>query len=280
MSATRHGVESPFQLLVPGPPLDRFIALLWYAETSALAHPRERVLPYGAVDWLINLDSAPLPRLDAAGRRCGSHRAGILQGACSRPTLIDTSRPAWLLAVHFKPGGAFPFLPMPQSELLDSGCGLELLGARDVERLRERAAEAPDAAARFALLEDFLRARLLRPLALHPAVDFALAELDRDPNRALDAIVARSGWSARRFRQVFRQQVGLPPKLYARIMRFQRLLRSAFGRPRVDWTRLALAAGYSDQAHCIRDFRGFTGMTPGAWRRAAPTNLQHVPVGA
>lgn len=71
------------------------------------------------------------------------------------------------------------------------------------------------------------------------------------------------GWSRRHLVARFREQVGLPPKVLARVLRFQRSLRlrGADGRPR-PWAEVALACGYYDQAHLNRDFRQFAGCTP------------------
>ena len=83
-----------------------------------------------------------------------------------------------------------------------------------------------------------------------------------------DAIleVARdAGLSRRRFTALFREQVGLTPKLYCRLGRFRQVVRrSAAGAP-VDWAQVALDGGYYDQAHMAHEFREFSGVSPGEW---------------
>ena len=85
--------------------------------------------------------------------------------------------------------------------------------------------------------------------------------------------------SARRFIAVFEREVGLPPKLFARMRRLQALLARLGDARAARWAELALAHGYFDQAHLIRDFRQFTGLAPTAYlaRRAAQPN--HIAVG-
>jgi AraC-like DNA-binding protein len=74
--------------------------------------------------------------------------------------------------------------------------------------------------------------------------------------------------SRRRFAQLFREQVGLTPKLYCRLRRFQEVVRKfAAGGP-VDFADVAAAGGYCDQAHLANDFRAFSGVSPGAWLSA------------
>jgi AraC-like DNA-binding protein len=69
---------------------------------------------------------------------------------------------------------------------------------------------------------------------------------------------------------------GLPPKQYARMLRFDRVLAQFALEPNQPWAELALQAGYSDQAHFNRDFLAISGMPPQAYRRAAPTASRHV----
>jgi methylphosphotriester-DNA--protein-cysteine methyltransferase len=72
---------------------------------------------------------------------------------------------------------------------------------------------------------------------------------------------------------LFREQIGMPPKLYCRLQRFQNMLKQIASGSSVDWAQLALAAGYCDQAHLVHEFRDFSGLSPTAYlgerRRAA-----------
>jgi len=91
-------------------------------------------------------------------------------------------------------------------------------------------------------------------------------------------MVAASGYSHRHFIAVFERETGLTPKRYCRVQRFRKLLVHAVAHPTLSWTELALAGGYSDQSHFNREFRAFAGITPSAYRRAAPRYPHHVPL--
>jgi AraC-like DNA-binding protein len=157
---------------------------------------------------------------------------------------------------------------------------LELVwGGRGATELRDRLREVPSRAARLDVLEAALRARLCKPRALHSAVRQGLQQFHGAPH--IDSVmrVARdAGLSRRRFAQVFREQVGVTPKLYCRIRRFQQVVRQiGLGVP-VDWAAVALAAGYYDQAHLANDFRDFAGITPSAYAATERVFLNHVPI--
>ena len=91
-------------------------------------------------------------------------------------------------------------------------------------------------------------------------------------------VVRETGYSHRQFVLLFRRAVGMPPKRYCRVRRFKAALDRLAVNPRVAWANLALSAGFSDQAHLVREFRALSGLTPGQYRRLAPTWSRHVPI--
>lgn len=145
--------------------------------------------------------------------------------------------------------------------------------------IREQLLEAPAIDAMFATLERCLLGRLARRLELHPAVEFARGHICRAPHIAtVSGLIEAIGLSQRRFIQLFHEQVGLAPKSFCRVRRFQRLLQAMRRHKSVDWAQVALDGGYYDQAHLIHDFQGFSGMTPGVYLARATEHLNHVPM--
>jgi len=170
----------------------------------------------------------------------------------------------------------------PDTARLCSSIALDdLWGERDAARTVARLNEAPTSQAKFALLERTLLDVAFRPLARHPAATFALAALKRDSSVRSSADVARElQMSQRRFIQIFRDEIGLTPKLYARIERLQAVLRRIELLDDVDWADVASSCGYFDQSHFIHDFREFTGLRPSDYlglRIAGQRNHVRVP---
>jgi AraC-like DNA-binding protein len=147
----------------------------------------------------------------------------------------------------------------------------------EARRLRERLLDAPAAADKFRVLEKALLERRADRLALHPAVRFALERIEQAPHiHSVLAISKECGLSRRRFAQLFREQVGITPKLHCRVHRFQRVVqRIAAGAP-VDWADVAVAGGYCDQAHLAHEFRAFSGITPGDYLASDRPSANHV----
>jgi transcriptional regulator GlxA family with amidase domain len=168
-----------------------------------------------------------------------------------------------IIGVNFKPGGAYPFLCTPAYELADLHFNLEMLWGRTADELRERLRGAATADQRFSLLEDMLISRLNRAPQRHGAVSIALAEFDRTGGRArVHDVARRVGLSHRRFIQVFATEVGMTPKKYCRVRRFQTARRLVWDVKTPDWARIAVESGYYDQSHLIRDFRALSGLSP------------------
>jgi AraC-like DNA-binding protein len=165
------------------------------------------------------------------------------------------------LQVDLDPLTARALFGVPMHLLAGRAVSLEdVLGAQGRE-LVERLADAPDWAARFPLLDAALARRLAEHAGPSPLIRRAWSQLREHRGRVrVEALADELGCSRRHLTRSFREDVGLPPKTIARILRFQQVtagLRA--GRPLAD---LAERAGYADQPHLNRDFRDLAGCTP------------------
>lgn len=263
---------------IPVPALRPFVKLLW-ASDEAAAEPgaRELVLPSGMMHLALRVSDTPLQLFDSIdAQRARSVSTAVVGGARGGFYVRDVSQPLRGVGAQLQPGTAALFLGVPADELAGAHTPLDALWGGAVERMRAQLAEEATPESRLALFERLLLARLPRIRGLHPAVAEGLARFASDDDVA--AAVAASGYSHRRFTTLFRAAVGLTPKLYCRVRRFEQALVQVGGSPRPSWSALALAAGYSDQAHFNRDFREFAGLTPGRYRALAPSFAHHVPL--
>jgi AraC-like DNA-binding protein len=267
-----------FHHFVPSAPLSRFAELFWLYEGYAPAHARERLLPMGTSELVINLLDDAFDVYSQDGRLVDRQPGAIISGPYSEFCVLDTSQQQSIIGVHFRPGGAFPFLGMPAAEIQDRQLSLDELWGRAASELRERLLAAPTPDAKFRLLEHALLARVSAPLERHPAIAFALREFTATPHRAISAVTDQIGMSARHFNTLFRNEVGLAPKLFSRIRRFHDVVHRVAMKADVDWADVAHDCGYFDQAHFINDFRAFSGLTPTAYLAQRSEHLSHVPM--
>jgi AraC-like DNA-binding protein len=266
----------------PGADLRPWVRGLWYARGMDFAHRRERILPTGRAQVIVNLardfvvdcqpgrpesTMAPAPDHPATPNAGASGTPALVVGQRSAYEIIDTADMADLMGIVFVPGALPVFLADAADRVTN---GYVPLGdvCRGAGALRDRLREVQGAEARLRCLEAFLHERIAarvnsRREAMHPAVVFALGELGRRPAVARVADVARgTGWSERRFSQIFREEVGFAPKVWCRIQRFQRVVRQLHADEAVEWPELALECGFYDQAHLVNEFRAFSGVSP------------------
>jgi AraC-like DNA-binding protein len=264
----------------PPAPLSAYVDLIWYYTGFARGHTRERLLPTGTSELVINLHEDEVRTYDPDNLgRCIRHPGSVVVGIHNRYFVLDTAEQVNVIGVHFKPGGAFPFLAPPADEFRNSHVDLEAIWGLETRQLREQllAAATPDG--KFAILEKTLLVRLRRAPEPHAAVLHALHCIDGAPHlHTIGRLTERLGLRPKRFIQLFTQQVGLTPKLYCRVQRFQRAIQGVQRQQRVDWAGVAAACGYYDQAHFIRDFRAFSGLNPNAYLGQRGEWLNHVPI--
>ena len=270
-----------YQTYIPPPPLSDFVDMFWSYEGYEPPHSRERVIPTGKMQVIVNLREDVLRVYDRQDhRRFQSLGGSLISGTHSRFVVIDTASQASTVGVLFKAGGAQPFLEISAGELRDADVPLDALWGTKATELRGRLLEAQTPEARFGVLEQALLAQVARPLTHHPAVAFALRAFQRMPRtrRAVKEVSERTSLSQRRFIQLFREEVGLTPKLFCRILRFQEVIRLVGSERHVEWAELALRCGYFDQAHFVHDFRAFSGTTPTNYLAHRGEHPNHVPL--
>jgi AraC-like DNA-binding protein len=200
---------------------------------------------------------------------CRHYSGAVLSGTYSRVFVCDATQHESMVGVHFRPGGAVPFLEQAANDFADTHADLGDLWGRSAAVLRERLCEGARPQERFRILEAFLMRRLHRHASKrHRAVAAALNMFGAAGTGAAVRDAAREvGLCERRFIQVFHTHVGVTPKLFCRLLRFQRARALAQRVATVDWSQLASACGYFDQSHLIRDFQEFSSSSPTAYLR-------------
>jgi AraC-like DNA-binding protein len=223
-----------------------------------------RLVPSGTLDLVVNLLDDRLLIDDPHSGGCRAVSGAAAAGAYGRYLVWNNRhlRRSSVVGVHFRPGGALPFLGAPPRELANRHVDLELLwGRRAASELRERLCAATTSRQRFEVLGAALRSRLPAEVPGHRAVPAALEQLAR-PGCTVGEVAASVGLSRRRFIEVFTSEVGMAPKHLSRVLRFQRACELARRAQAPDWCQLAQACGYFDQSHLINEVRELGGTTP------------------
>jgi AraC-like DNA-binding protein len=246
----------------PSAPLNIYINALRYCEGPApYRHLKE--LPNPALNLMINLDGAFNCYKAEDPKPYATYTESWSIGLWNTHHVLDWPRNMQLFIVDFKPGGAYPFLNMPLSELHNDIVPMDAIWGNLAAEIRERLYSAPTLPARFILLEQLLLAWLDEIPDGLSAVQYALVQIDQHHGSlSIRDLAVEVGMSHNHFIRQFRQLVGGTPKEVARIYRFRYTLANLARTHPIDWGEVAWQAHYFDQSHFNKDFKAFTGHTP------------------
>lgn len=265
---------------IPLYPLSEFVESFIYFRGVQQAHQIERLLPDGNVVLVLELsdnvqfiyDNEMLLPIQACRRAWFS---GMHQHALSIPSGNEAEN----FVVTFRKGRAFPFLSGPLTEFANRVVDGDLAFSPQILSLRAALLDLDTPAAKFAFAETELLRLYGGGLQINDCVDYAVTQIERAPHElTIGTISQQVGYSQKHFIHLFKQQVGVTPKAFSRIMRFQKTLGAIATAPLLGWAGLAAECGYFDQAHMISEFRALAGMTPVDYQRQASVYPSYVVV--
>jgi AraC-like DNA-binding protein len=241
----------------PSAGLSSTIDRYWVLEHDGEDAAPQRVVPDGHSELILNWNQ-PFESLQAGEWR-GQPRC-FLAGQIDSPLVLRPRGPSKVLGIRFHPHGAAQVLAGPMHELSGRFTALEDISpalSRDLDRALESPCPIP-----------VVESALLSAVDSSQGGDLLVGEVVRRITLARGAVdvaaLAREfRVSIRQLERRFQATVGLAPKLFCRIQRFNNVFR-LLGQPSCNWVETALACGYYDQAHLIRDCKDLSGSTPAA----------------
>lgn len=167
-----------------------------------------------------------------------------------------------MIHVGFKPGGLHQLIGVPMHELIDQNYSASDILGREADGVLEQLRNTTDWSQLIAIVENFLLRKLSRPKEAEP-FDLAISVLiSKNGNLPIEKVAATACLSLKQFERKCKDRIGLPPKLFARLIRFSNAYRLREANPQISWTSICYECGYFDQMHLIRDFKEFAGVTP------------------
>lgn len=268
------------KLLIPQPPLSRFVENLWLVEGHTADYTREKILPDGAIELIIDLDSEPKAIFD--GEASASFRTvkkAWISGERTRYIVIGAARNQSMVGIRFRPGGAYPFFKFPISELSESVTELDLIWGSLVDEIRDELLEVATPEQRLPRLESFLLRQAKRSLESNRSVSFAIHQLQHSPQfLAIRDLANTIGITQKHLISQFEKVVGLRPKSFARVCKFQKVVNLLEQQQALEWAAIASECGYYDQAHFIHEFQAFSGLNPSAYLTRRGDYLNYIPI--
>jgi AraC-like DNA-binding protein len=261
----------------PNPPLSRFVELIWMVQGTA-SHNREKVLPNGAIELILNIGSFHKVVSKEDNRQFEIYRESWIAGMQENYILIEALKESDLIGIRFRPGGAYPFFRFPMSELTNKVIESDLILGPPIRNLRQSLLEISSVDQRIRLIEEFLLKRI--DIAREDLlVAHALREIRKhDEHRSIRDLSREVGLSQKHLISRFRKVAGISPKLLARIFRFQSVINYVRNQNRVSWAEVAHHCNYYDQAHLIREFHLLSDAKPSNYLQHRDEDENHIVV--
>src|SRR6202050_4380474 len=259
----------------PNPPLRSLVRSMWYCRAPRFFHHRERVLPNGCMQIILNLSRSYLTDCGEDGKANRRLPRAIVVGTRARYGVVDTADMEEMVGILIEPGGFVGLFRERADLFFERSIGLEEVWAGTF--LTERLCEVPTPVEKLRTMEVFLTGRLHPGTRRSELVDHAM-HLFREKGFCVADCARSIGVSERRLSQVFREQVGMSPKMWCRIRRFQTAVRALHNGVDVSWKELALRCEYYDQSHFANDFRAFSGINPTTYSARRGPWQNHVPI--
>lgn len=242
------------------PPLRPFVKLICSMDSGPREGPSGpvRVLPDACVELFINFQEGTQllpPTATAPSRSFITSRLNRFMDVC-------TLGSGAFLSVCFYPGRAYPFFPVPMTDVANRITDLRELWGRVAAELEERVEQAATPAQGVALVQQYLTERLRACDRLDAAVEFCVGHVNQSNGQlSVEELAGRAGFSNRQLIRRFDRCLGLSPKEFARLRVFLGAL-ERLKNPGSNLTEIAYDSGYYDQAHFIHACRAYSGLSP------------------
>lgn len=262
-------MDFDFRSRTPAPPLDLFVASIWYAR-GQVAYTRERIAPTGSAVAVFVL-GAPIIQTpnDGQGEPFVADR-GFLVGPHDRPVINEPTGKTYAIGIVATPIGCEASFGVRPSTIRSQVVDLE--GAwPQASTLRVALTHCNNPEQQLDRVDAHLRARID---AAGPDVlrcESAVRLLETDPTRPILQIAQELGVTHSHLDRELARIVGLSPRSLSRLLRLRRLLSEIDVNETINWADLAAQYGWFDQSHFIRDFKRHTGVAPSQYVAAQRT---------
>lgn len=252
-----------FKTYQPSEPIINYIETVFHFRDFNPDHSIERVVPTGHIFIIFELDGYERHTYDNETLKPNANFTKVwISGMHRNYISISAHENSEMFVIQFKAQGAYPFLHFPIEELNEQIVEGEAILNGELLKLRDELLKPETSEGKFKIAEDWLNSRFDQTKT--PPADFlnALEQLQAEAAANYDEIIEKYPNTQKHLIDQFKKYVGLTPKYYQRILRFNDLLQKLHEQEKIAWADIAYQSGYSDQSHFIKEFKHFSGFNP------------------
>lgn len=250
-----------YQLYFPSESLAPYVKCYWSLANEAENGSRERIFPDGCIELIFH--SGDLFRKYDTADSFHIQPRSFIHGQITKAIEIEPTGETKIFSARFHPGGLQRFIDFEVGQLTGITKSVTEIWGEKGTKLELEMLAADSDTARIGILEEFLSGRLAHSRRHDTDTEYCVNKIvASNGTAAIEDIASERRIGKRQLERKFIAAVGLPPKMLARILRFQHTLQLIENHAFVSFTQVAYDGGFYDQAHFIKDFRQFTGLNP------------------
>ena len=243
--------------------LSKYLVDIIYHRDFQPAHNKDRYLPDGTINIVFEFTGTPKyiykKDTDQKIQECRD----VWFSGVQKNFLTISSESEEMMVIVFKPGAGFPLLSKSVSEYTDKVIQAEEVFGLSIKKLHTSLKSIEKAEDKFQVIENWLEEQLSEDDFYTNIIQYAIDAIENSPTQInLSELSDKLGYSQKQFIQLFKKYVGITPKQFHRIVRFNEILTAVENKEEISWTIIAADCGYFDQAHFIKDFQSFSGINP------------------
>ncbi len=248
-----------FQRIPPTPALSVIIECYWIVEDESTARVQQKIIPDGFPEMIFHLGDAYCINLSG---RWETQSKNLLAGQIRKYFFLENTGSSSMVGIKLRPTALTHLYGLSMSEIVDNVVDAHKILSHALQGVEQSLCKAESPEEKSTLLSvyftNLLAEKRISRNAADTAIDFIL---EKHGMVTVSEMCERAGVGERQLQNLFKKYVGLPPKYFARIIRFSYIF-ELVQQNNQSWSDLAYQAAYYDQSHFIRNFKDFTGENP------------------
>lgn len=252
-----------FETHSPSEEISPYLEAIFHFREFKPDHSIERVVPTGHIFIIFELDGMKRHTFDNVTLEPNATYTKVwISGMHHNYISISAHQDSEMFVIQFKPHGAYPFLHIPLAGLNDKVLPAEKVLGDEMLTLHQQIKEKSTSQEKFHVADDWLHNRFDPDKTAPDELLKIVENLQKEPCSNYNGVVNGFPNSQKHLIDQFKKYLGLTPKYYQRILRFQEIFQQMQKDKSVAWSQIAYQCGYSDQSHFIKEFRHFSGFNP------------------
>jgi len=247
------------KILKPGFPLSKYVDSLYCysGETDGIT---QYLIPDGKTDLLLNFDSS-IYILDSLSKKTSLTKS-IFQGLRKTPYTFEFGRTLNIIGIRFLPFGLSVLFGLPEKEISASPVEANLILGNKLKEIEEKVFYENDVNSKLKIIESWLFECFVSTYEKKLSLPRELEDLNTSKGVLKINDIFETGASYKKVQRTFREYIGISPKVYARMLRFENIHNDLRSLKSIDWMNIVTKYNFHDQSHLIKEFKFFTGATP------------------